>query len=82
MEQLWANVQAARLSQAPNQAQKIAAQKAYDAIVTQRNAGVATSLDVLTVEQTLLDAELNLVQAQTAENISRFQLLALMGALN
>lgn len=82
VEQLWANVQAARLSQAPNQAQKIAAQKAYDAIVTQRNAGVATSLDVLTVEQTLLDAELNLVQAQTAENISRFQLLALMGALN
>jgi len=82
VEQLWASVQSARLNHAPNQAQKHAAQKAYDAIVIQRNAGVATSLDVLTVEQSVLDAEINLVQAQNIENVSRFQLLALMGALN
>ena len=68
LEQLWASVRAARRSKAPNQAQKIAAQKAYDAIVQQRNAGVATSLDVLSVEQTLLDAELNLIEAQNAED--------------
>lgn len=81
LEQLWARVQSARRSKAPNQAQKIAAQKAYEAIVKQRNAGVATSLDVLSVEQTLLDAEINLVQAQNTEDVSRFQLLGLMGEL-
>jgi len=81
LEQLWARVQAARRSKAPNQAQKVAAQKAYDAIVQQRQAGVATSVDVLSVEQTLLDAELNLVQAQNTEDVARFQLLGLMGAL-
>ena len=81
LEQLWARVQAARRSKAPNQAQKIAAQKAYDAIVQQRNAGVATSLDVLSVEQTLLDAELNLIDAENIEDVARFQLLGLMGAI-
>jgi len=81
LEQLWARVQAARRSKAPNQAQKIAAQKAYEAIVKQRQAGVATSVDVLSVEQTLLDAELNLVEAQNTEDVARFQLLGLMGAL-
>ena len=81
LEQLWARVRAAQRSKAPNQAQKIAAQKAYDAIVQQRNAGVATSLDVLSVEQTLLDAELNLIEAQNEEDAARFQLLGLMGSL-
>ena len=81
LEQLWASVRAAQRSKAPNQAQKIAAQKAYDAIVQQRNAGVATSLDVLSVEQTLLDAELNLIEAQNEEDAARFQLLGLMGSL-
>ena len=81
MEQLWARVQAASRSKAPNQAQKLAAQKAYDAIVQQRDAGVATSLDVLSVEQTLLDAELNLVEAENIEDVARFQLLGLMGSL-
>lgn len=81
IEQLWANVQSARRSQAPNRAQIAAAQKAYEAISQQRDAGVATSLDVQSVEQTLLDAQLNLVQAQNTEDVSRFQLLSLMGAL-
>ena len=81
LEQLWARVQAASRSKAPNQAQKLAAQKAYDAIVQQRDAGVATSLDVLSVEQTLLDAELNLVEAENIEDVARFQLLGLMGSL-
>lgn len=81
LEQLWANVQSARRSKAPNEVQKIAAQKAYEAINKQREAGLATSLDVLSIEQTLLDAEINLIQAQNTEDISRFQLLALMGML-
>jgi len=81
IEQLWASVQSARRSQGPNRAQIKAAQKAYDAISKQRDAGVATSLDVQSVEQTLLDAQLNLIQAQNTENVSRFQLLSLMGSL-
>ena len=81
IEQLWENVQSARRSQAPNQLQKTASQNAYDAIVMQRDAGLATSLDVLTVQQNLFDAEINLVQAQNVEDVSRFQLLGLMGAL-
>ena len=81
IEQLWAQVEAAQLSIAPNLAQKAAGQKAYDAINKQRQAGVATLLDVLTVEQTLLDAEVNLVQSQNAEQTSRMELLGLMGAL-
>ena len=81
LEQLWARVQSARRSKTPNLAQKLAAQKAYEAITKQRNAGLATSLDVLSVEQTLLDAEINLLQAQNTEDVARFQLLGLMGAL-
>jgi len=81
LEQLWASVRSAKRSKAPNLAQKAAARKAYDAIVKQRHAGVATSLDVLSVEQTLLDAEINLVQSQNVEDVARFQLLGLMGAL-
>ncbi len=81
LEQLWANVQSARRSKAPNEVQKIAAQKAYEAINRQREAGLATSLDVLSIEQTLLDAEINLIQAQNTEDVSRFQLLSLMGML-
>ena len=81
IEQLWANVQSARRSQVPNQLQKTASQTAYDAIVQQRDAGLATSLDVLTVQQNLFDADINLILAENDEAVSRFQLLGLMGAL-
>ncbi len=81
IEQLWSSIQAARRSIVPNQRQKTASQKAYDAIVMQRDAGLATALDVLTVQQNLFDAEINLVQAQNSEDTARYQLLALMGGL-
>ena len=81
MEQLWASVSAAKQSQGLNLAQKTAAEKAYQAILSQRQAGVATSLDVLSVEQTLLDAELNIIQANNAEGVARLQILGLMGSL-
>ncbi len=81
IEQLWSSIQSARRSIGPNQLQKTASQKAYEAIVMQRNAGLATALDVLTVQQNLFDAEINLVQAQNAEETARFQLLGLMGAI-
>ncbi|MEP6344157.1 MAG: TolC family protein [Maricaulaceae bacterium] len=81
LEQIWANLESAQRSKAPNLAQKVAAQKAYEAVIKQRNAGLATSLDVLSIEQTLIDAEINLIQAQNIEDVSRFQLLGLMGVL-
>lgn len=82
IEQLWANVSAATQSQTPNLVQKKAAEEAYEAILLQRKAGVATSLDVLSIEQTLLDAELNIIQANNAEGVARLQILGLMGALS
>ena len=81
LEQLWATVNAAKQSQAPNLAQKSAAETAYKAIVSQRKAGLVTSLDVIAVEQTLLNAELNILQAENAEGVARLQILGLMGAL-
>lgn len=81
IEQLWASVSAAKESQGLNLAQRNAAKKAYQAIILQRKAGVATSLDVLSVEQTLLDAELNMIQAENTEGVARLQILGLMGAL-
>lgn len=81
IEQLWANVSAAKQSQNPNLVQKQAAEKAYEVILLQRKSGVATSLDVLSIEQTLLDAELNIIQSNTAEGVGRLQILGLMGAL-
>lgn len=81
LEQLWATVQAAKQSQAPNLAQRAAAEQAYQAILKQRKAGVATSLDVQSVEQTLLDSELNIIQAENAESVAKLQILALMGAI-
>ena len=81
IERLWSSIQSARRSIVPNQRQKTASQKAYDAIVMQRDAGLATALDVLTVQQNLFDAEINLVQAQNSEDAARYQLLALMGGI-
>ena len=81
IEQLWANVQSARRSKAPNQLQKTASQTAYDAIVRQRDAGLATALDVLTVQQSLFDADINLILAENDEAVSRIRLLGLMGAI-
>lgn len=82
IELLWADVSAAKQSQIPNLVQKKAASEAYEAIKLQRESGVATSLDVLSIEQTLLDAELNLIQADNAERIARLQILGLMGSLS
>lgn len=81
LEQLWAAVSAAQQSRAPNLAQKAASEAAYEAILQQRKAGVATSLDVLSVEQTLLDSELNIIQAENSEAVARLQILGIMGAL-
>ena len=81
LEQLWATAKAAKQSQAPNLAQRTAAEQAYQAILKQRKAGVATSLDVLSVEQTLLDSELNIIQAENDEAVAKLQILALMGAI-
>ena len=81
LEQLWATIRAAKESQGPNLTQKLAAEKAYEAILLQRKAGLVTSLDVLSIEQTLLDAELNIIQAKNTEGVARLQVLGLMGAL-
>lgn len=80
-EFLWANLQAAKRNSELNYQQIEAAELAYKSISRQREAGLATTLDMFAIEQTLLDSRLDNVRAKFSEASTRVQLLNLMGRL-
>ncbi|MCE8513573.1 TolC family outer membrane protein [Ruegeria pomeroyi] len=58
-----------------------AAQVAFDGIREEATLGARTTLDVLTAEQDLLDAQLARVSARTERSLAAYQLLASQGLL-
>lgn len=58
-----------------------AAQVAFDGIREEATLGARTTLDVLTAEQDLLDAQLAQVTARTERSLAAYQLLAAQGLL-
>ena len=77
----WAQLAVARASIAANQEQVRAAQVAFDGVKEEAKLGSRTTLDVLTAEQTLLNAKVALVTAQTNQYVAVYSLLSSMGLL-
>lgn len=77
----WQNLQAARASIESFQSQIKAAQIALEGVRQEAQVGSRTVLDVLNQEQELLNARVNLVQAQRNEMVYAFTLLSATGQL-
>jgi len=78
-EILWSSLKAAQRSNRLYVDQVRSANQAYSTISRQKDLGLATVLDVLSVEQTLLNAKLNQVRSATKEETAKVELLSLMG---
>jgi len=79
IDRLWARKLASEKSKAFNQTQITATEFAVQTVAEQRAEGVATILDLLNVQQTLLDAQIQTVEAQSLQDTASVQLLNLMG---
>ncbi len=77
----WAQLAVSRASISANQEQVRAAQVAFDGVREEAKLGSRTTLDVLTAEQTLLNAKVALVTADTNQGIAVYSLLSAMGLL-
>lgn len=81
VDNAWSQLAVARASIAANQEQVRAAQVAADGTREEAKLGSRTTLDVLSAEQTLLNAQVSLVTAQTNESLAVYNLLSSMGLL-
>lgn len=77
----WGALQAATASITSAQAQVKAAQIALDGVREEANVGQRTTLDVLDAEQTLLDAKVSLVTAESDRVVASYALLSAVGRL-
>ncbi|MEM8537875.1 MAG: TolC family outer membrane protein [Pseudomonadota bacterium] len=74
-------LQVARASRQASDEQIIAARVAFQGVREEATLGSRTTLDVLNAEQELLDAQANLIAAQSDEVVASYSLLAAMGLL-
>lgn len=77
----WENLTTARASIQSLQAQVAAAEVALEGVEQEAQVGSRTVLDVLDAEQELLNARVDLVQAQRDEAVAEYQLLSAVGRL-
>ena len=77
----WAQVLAARAQTEASRRQISAARIAFDGVREEASLGSRTTLDVLNAEQELLDAQANLISAQSGEFTATYSLLSAMGLL-
>jgi outer membrane protein len=77
----WGSLQSATASITSAQAQVKAAQIALDGVREEAKVGQRTTLDVLDAEQTLLDAKVSLVTAESDRVVASYALLSATGAL-
>lgn len=80
--QIWAQIEAARLSLKASQQQVTAAEVAFEGVDLEQKVGTRTTLDVLDAEQEVLNAKLSVVDAERNLNTSIFQLLTTLGVFD
>jgi len=80
--QIWAQIEAARLSLKASGQQVTAAQVAFEGVDLEQKVGTRTTLDVLDAEQEVLNARLSVVEAERDLNASIFQLLTTLGVFD
>ncbi|MBY0447746.1 MAG: TolC family outer membrane protein [Hyphomonadaceae bacterium] len=78
----WANYQAALAVIASSRQQVAASELALEGIEQEQRVGLRTTLDVLITQQDLLNARLNLINAQRDAYVAANTLLATVGTLN
>lgn len=78
----WGVLEAARASITSAQAQVNAAQIALNGVREEANVGQRTTLDVLDAEQTLLDARVSLVRAESARVVASYALVSATGQMS
>ncbi len=77
----WSQLNIARASIVADQEQVRASQAAFDGVSEEAKLGSRTTLDVLTAEQTLLNAKASLIAAETSQYIAVYSVLASVGLL-
>ena len=77
----YSAVQVAQAATVSGREQVRAAEVAFDGVREEATLGSRTTLDVLTQEQTLLDARTDYLSAQVDEVLARYSLLSAMGQL-
>jgi len=82
VSQIWAQLEAARLSLKASQNQVKAAETAFEGVDLEQKVGTRTTLDVLDAEQELLNAKLAVIDAQRAVDAASFQLLVTIGVFD
>ncbi len=80
--QIWAQIEAARLSLKASQQQVTAAEVAFEGVDLEQKVGTRTTLDVLDAEQEVLNAKLSVVDAERNFTASVFQLLTTLGVFD
>lgn len=78
----WGTLEAATASITSSQAEVNAAQIALNGVREEANVGQRTTLDVLDAEQTLLDARVSLVLAESARVVASYALVSAVGQLS
>ena len=76
---IWAQLQAAREVVRASIDQVAAAEIAFEGVELEQQVGTRTALDVLDAEQELLNARLNVVDAERQRDLAVFQLLSTLG---
>lgn len=80
--QIWAQLDAARLSLRASRQQVAAAEVAFEGVNLEQQVGTRTTLDVLDAEQEVLNAKLSVVEAERNLNAATFQLLTTLGVFD
>ena len=80
--QIWAQLDAARLSRKASLQQVTAAEVAFEGVDLEQKVGTRTTLDVLDAEQEVLNAKLSVVEAERNVNATTFQLLTTLGVFD
>jgi len=80
--QIWAQLDAARLSLKASRQQVTAAQVAFEGVDLEQQVGTRTTLDVLNAEQEVLNAKLSVIDAERNLNAATFQLLTTIGVFD
>jgi outer membrane protein len=78
----YSQLLSARASITANEAQLRAANLALEGIVEERKVGQSTTLDVLRTQQGVIDAQLQLAEAQRNSVVAAYALLSAVGRLN
>ena len=80
--QIWAQLEAGRLSLKASRQQVTAAEVAFEGVDLEQKVGTRTTLDVLDAEQEVLNAKLSVVEAERNVNSTTFQLLTTLGVFD